>query len=494
MRKRRVSILLALCMALALFSPAFAADASGSCGNGVTWSYSGGVLTIQGTGPMNDYGYGAYHDAAPPWRDYRGEIHTVMIGDGVTSIGNEAFFDCDRLACVVIPDSVINIGEAAFMSCDDLTDVTIPGSVTTIGNAAFSWCAGLTDVTIPDSVTAIGDLAFSWCTGLTDVIIPDSVTAIGESAFMGCGSLTYVTIPGSVTAISRGTFDLCTGLIGAAISDGVTAIGDLAFSWCGGLTGVTVPGSVTAIGKNAFDHCDSLKDIYYGGSERQWKQIRTDRTGNDPLTKAAIHDGSAVPAESILPAGPMPAESVPAEPETAAGPVIPDFTDVDAGAWYAEGVLWAAGKGYVEGDGSGRFLPGKTCANVEIVTFLWKAEERPAAAAAAPVTVAGWARDAVNWAYEKGVIDETFRPDDGCTRANMAYYIWKVFGSQSPQTGAGFPDVDPDAYYAEAAAWAVEERIVTGYNGLYSPDVTCDRGMIATLLCHAYVPVPQPRE
>lgn len=256
------------------------------------------------------------------------------------------------------------------------------------------------------------------------------------------------------------------------VPDSVAAIGDYAFYGCGSLESVNISGSVTSIGYAAF-WGTSLKNVYYSGTQAQWQAIKMGAF-NSALTKAAIHYDSTGP----VPVGPEP-------PSTAEV----SFTDVPANTWYSEAVAWAAGKGFVEGDGNGLFLPGKTCTNVEILTFLWRAEEKPESAAAAPIAVASWAQDAVNWAYEKDLIDNTFRPDGDCTRASMAYYIWKVFGSASPGSGSSFTDVPSDADYAEAVAWAVEESIVSGNgNGAFLPGVTCDRGMIATLLYKAYVP------
>ena len=103
-------------------------------------------------------------------------ITSVVIPDGVTSIGNNAFQYCYNLTSVTIPDSVTSIGESAFSRCYNLTSVTIPDSVTSIGNNAFSGCSNLTSVTIPSSVTSIGGGAFSRCKNLTSVTIPRHFT------------------------------------------------------------------------------------------------------------------------------------------------------------------------------------------------------------------------------------------------------------------------------------------------------------------------------
>ena len=151
------------------------AESSGTCGPNLKWHLTDdGVLTITGKGEMYDYS---------PWGS---SIKRVIIGDGVTEIGNGAFRKCRSLTSVTIPNSVTTIESSAFESCSSLTTVTIPNSVTTIGDNAFSGCSALTYVTISNSVTTIGGSAFSSCSALTSVTIPNSVTEIGSDAFSNC--------------------------------------------------------------------------------------------------------------------------------------------------------------------------------------------------------------------------------------------------------------------------------------------------------------------
>ncbi len=232
---------------------------SGSCGENLTWTLdSDGVLTIAGTGKMTNYS--SY--SSVPWYSKSSAIKTVIIENGVTSIGDSAFSCCHLLTSVTIGDSVTSIGNSAFYNCTKLTSVTIPDSVTSIGYSVFSDCTSLTSVAIPDSVTSIGDEAFEYCRSMTSVTIPDSVTSIGNSAFSGCTSLTSVTIPDSVTSIGNSAFYNCTKLTSVTIGDSVTSIGDWAFSDCTSLTSVTIPDSVTSIGGSAFEYCTSLTSIY----------------------------------------------------------------------------------------------------------------------------------------------------------------------------------------------------------------------------------------
>ena len=275
------------------------------------------------------------------------EYTTYNIPQGITAIGNSAFFCCDSLISVAIPDSVISIGDSAFSCCKSLTSITIPDSVTSIGDSAFSDCDSLTSITIPDFVTQIGVNPFVFCSSLKSIFvspdhpyfaviddvlfrkadktlisypegkasstytipqgiisigngaffdnsslksitIPDSVTSIGDWAFSSCDSLTSITIPDSVTSIGVGAFESCYSLTSITIPDSVTSIGDWAFASCDSLTTVSIPDSVTAIGNNAFYSCDSLITVSIPDSVTAIGKSAFEKCGS--LTTVSIPD------------------------------------------------------------------------------------------------------------------------------------------------------------------------------------------------------------
>ena len=235
----------------------------GQCGDNVYWIVDPdtAVLFISGTGAMWDQG-GSSVDLRP-W-DSSGidaVITTVVIGDGVSYIGANAFRYQSHITSVSIPDSVTAIGNSAFNCCTGLTGIAIPDGVTTINADTFYDCMSLTNVTIPDSVTTIANYAFAGCTGLMDITIPDSVTSLGEYVFEDCSSLASVTLPQGITSLGRLTFYNCASLTSVTIPDSVTFIGDQAFAYCTGLTSVTVPDSVTRIDFSAFIACEGLTDV-----------------------------------------------------------------------------------------------------------------------------------------------------------------------------------------------------------------------------------------
>ena len=188
-------------------------------------------------------------------------LQSFSIPDGVTSIGNKAFEYCRDLQSVTIPDSVTSIGDSAFSGCGRLQSITIPDGVTSIGNEAFEYCSDLQSATIPDSVTSIGDSAFSGCGRLQSITIPDGVTSIGNSAFRGCRGLASIVIPNSVTSIGYGAFEDCSSLQSITIPNSVTSIDDWAFYRCESLTSITIPDSVTSIGKEVFGGCPALQSL-----------------------------------------------------------------------------------------------------------------------------------------------------------------------------------------------------------------------------------------
>ena len=190
-------------------------------------------------------------------------LETVTFGENsqLTTIGASAFEHCESLTSIDIPDGVTSIGASAFSACESLTSIDIPDGVITIGENAFNMCCSLTSIDIPDGVTSIGASAFSACESLTSIDIPDGVITIGENAFNRCESLTSVDIPDGVTAIEAGVFSYCKNLESVVIPDGVTSIGYGAFQRCESLTSVDIPAGVTTIEATAFSACYSLTSV-----------------------------------------------------------------------------------------------------------------------------------------------------------------------------------------------------------------------------------------
>ena len=187
-------------------------------------------------------------------------LKEINIPSSVTSIGESAFYGCTNLTNVNIPEGITSIEDYTFCRCESLREITIPSSVTSIGVNAFSSCNALREITIPEGVTSIGNYAFRECHSLSEITIPSSVTSIGRSAFFVCTGLEKFIIPEGVTAIESGTFAGCMRLSEIIILGKITSIGNSAFNYCN-FTKITIPEGVTSIGIRAFYHCDSLSEI-----------------------------------------------------------------------------------------------------------------------------------------------------------------------------------------------------------------------------------------
>ena len=226
-----------------------------------------GVLTITTT--ANSEAMPNFIDNIPPWYTVRGNIRSILFGDKVTVIGENAFDNCHNVISVTIPNSVTTISGSVFFGCVSLPSITIPNSVTSIGNLAFGNCYSLTSVTIPNSVESIGFRAFSQCVSLTSIQVSSGNTAYSSDdgiLFNHDKTILHtfpagksnVVIPASVTAIGDGAFFGYTGLPHLTIPNSVTSIGNRTFMHCSGLTAIVIPGSVTSIGEDAFLTCSNL--------------------------------------------------------------------------------------------------------------------------------------------------------------------------------------------------------------------------------------------
>ena len=178
-------------------------QASGKDGN-ITWRLTeDGTLYIEGKGDMPDY----YHSEEAPWSDFK--INKAIVGKGLTSIGDFAFYKCSSLSSIELPEELTSIGDFAFFECSSLSSIELPEELTSIGVGALESCSSLTSIELPEGVTSIGHWAFCDCSSLSSIKIPEGVTSIVDSAFEGCSSLSSIEIPGNVSEIGYCVFEGC---------------------------------------------------------------------------------------------------------------------------------------------------------------------------------------------------------------------------------------------------------------------------------------------
>ena len=228
---------------------------SGSCGKNATWElYKDGTLYIKGTGAMQDYNWN-YNETTKivttgaPWHDsHSASVKKLVVEDGITSIGNDAFSDCESLASAELAEGITSIGDGAFTGCYDLEKINIPNSVTSIGYDAFDSCwtlpslelpSGLSklessavsftafkELTVPHGVKVVDSYLATYNDNLTTVTLEEGVEEIWHRAFWGCEKLNNITIPRSVKKIEGEAFLECTSLKSVTISKNCNVASD----------------------------------------------------------------------------------------------------------------------------------------------------------------------------------------------------------------------------------------------------------------------------
>ena len=330
---KKLAFILLVMIAVLLETVAFAEGTEGTCGLDLTWKLdSNGVLIISGTGLMDDYSYG--RSEAAPWYSVQDQIQSVVIEEGVTSVGEYAFYlYYDKLTTVTLPDSLTVISDNAFDKCKSLTTINMSKNVEMIGTEAFRECKSLRSVVLPETLKRIEDQAFYACDSLTVITIPAGVEYISESSsFSKSNKLTAVNVadenayyasvdgvlynkdktillaypsgktdssftvpetvhkiyhsafsynelirsiivPGSVESIDYYAFSNCKNLKSISFSEGLISLGNGVFSKCSTLSSVTFPASFQKLGNSVFEECYGLKELLVAEGSTTFKSI-----------------------------------------------------------------------------------------------------------------------------------------------------------------------------------------------------------------------------
>ncbi len=264
------TLALLLCEACFTGGGSIFANDSGSCGTGVTWTYttSNKKLTISGSGAMNDYTKSSSQTTAP-WKNYVGDIKSITIANTITKIGNYAFYKCANCTTVTYTSTstVATIGDYAYAECTSLTSITVPTTVTSIGTYAYYNCSSAKSLTMNNKAgisMTIGSNAFKACGFNGSITIPAKVTSIGMDAFYNCTSLQKVTFNASspLTTIGTYLFEGCSSLTSVTLPPLLTELPANTFRGCTSLTTVTIPAAVTTVANTAFYGCTNLTTIH----------------------------------------------------------------------------------------------------------------------------------------------------------------------------------------------------------------------------------------
>lgn len=214
---------------------------SGYCGTNVTWElHEDGRLVISGSGKMTNYSTSS-SNRSPFYWNYKYDITSVVINEGITSIGNYVFYKCSEIKSVMLSDSVNSIGSNAFEGCTNLISVVIPNAVGVVSASAFKDCESLVNVALGENIGIISQAAFMGCKSLVSISFPIGLETLRPSAFRNCENLTYVLLLDSIKGIEG----------------------------------------------SAFDGCTSLANVFYAGKKTDWEAV-TIGDGNDPLLNATL--------------------------------------------------------------------------------------------------------------------------------------------------------------------------------------------------------------
>lgn len=227
---------LAAALLLVTLLPLSALALEGTTGT-LQWKLNGGVLVITGSGEIPDY----TDSRMAPWHSVADSVTRIVVGDGITRVGELAFYGCQNATTAQLSNTVTEIGGRAFKDCKKLSRIDLPSGLKTIGDAAFDSCESLKTIALPEGLQSIGDYAFNWA-GLTSITIPSTVTDMGMVAFA-----------------------YCQRLVRAKVLSPLVKLPDWTFYGCTALKDLSLPETVEQTGEKSLDECNRLTTIYYDG-------------------------------------------------------------------------------------------------------------------------------------------------------------------------------------------------------------------------------------
>lgn len=506
MKKRILSLVLALCLALSLAPAAFAAGGSSGTFDGMTWVLdNAGNLTVSGNGYLPEQTFQNRKDIVTATFVRADEKERFVISDN-------AFTGCTALTSVDFGDGVDVIGTSAFRGCTALTELCRGGALELIYDYAFAGCTALQTLTLPETVLRIDAHAFEGCTALTDVTfapvsgreprlyniyayvfagctslrtltLPETVGFIGSYAFSGCDALK--TLPfDQFSLLDDYAFANCSGVTNAVLSPSLQELPDGLFDGCTGLQRVTVQNNVTSIGTGVFTGCTALTDVYYTGAQAQWDQIRTPK-GEDVLGSAVLHCNAA--------AHTFAGDWVETTPATCTDDGVLTRTCTDPGCGRTQtrivpslGHDWDDGVTRIEPDGLLAGVVVYTCGRCALTAIELTAPEIWAYQHFTDLDPESWSYEGIQYCVATGLMSgvggTTFLPGGVTTRAQLVQILYNLEGEPAVTGSTPFTDLTAD-WYQDAVTWAYQNHIVSGTSATtFAPDLVVTREQIAVVL------------
>lgn len=457
-------LLLSCLLLLLLTVTASAADtvASGTCGaegDNLTWSLdSDGVLTISGSGAISDYERGK-----TPWSGLCGDIKNVIVGEGVTRVGNNAFYDCREITAVSLPDSLQSLGNAAFGWCYNLKSIELPQGLQSIGISAFYWNRAIPEITIPASVKEIGAGAFARCVAVEMIHVEkdNAVYCDIDGVLFDKAGTTLVQYP----AGRAGAYQIPSGVTGSVQRE--------EFACAGKLTELTIPASMQKIGD--FSFCGQLKSILVENGNPSYKSVDGVLFSADGKMLVAYPPAKRDTAYTI-PSGVEQIEDCAFHSAQVTQITVPDsVTKIGRMAFgYSDGLKQVIFEGSAPQMGESVF-EGKRSVRVYYAAGVsgWESYVRSDLLAFADkADIQHY--DAAACLQSIGVEEastESFEPQMSMTRKQVCKYIARLCGTENYKGSVGFNDVPADNAFYPYIAFCVEKGYMRGTDdGIFSPD------------------------
>ena len=437
---------------------------SGTCGaegdgSNLTWTLDDeGTLTISGSGAISDYERGK-----TPWSDLCGDIKNVIVGGGVTRVGNNAFYDCKEITAVLLPDSLRSLGNAAFGWCYNLKSIVLPQGLQSIGISAFYWNGAIPEITIPGSVQEIGAGAFARCVAMEAIYVEkdNAVYCDIDGVLFDKAGTTLFQYP----AGRAGAYRIPDGVIGCAQGE--------KFACAGKLTELTIPASMQKIGDFCF--CGQLKSILVENGNPSYKSVDGVLFSADGKTLVAYPPAKR-DADYTIPSGVEQIGDYAFHSVQVTQITVPDSVEKIGrmGFGYSDGLKQVIFEGSAPRMGENVF-EGKRSVRVYYVAGAsgWESYVRSDLLAFADkADIQHY--DAAACLQSLGVEEastESFEPQMAMTRRQVCKYIARLCGTENYKGSVSFSDVPADNAFYPYIAFCVENGYMRGTGDeIFSPD------------------------